>query len=361
MLDLGLGAALITLVAQGVAARNISLARDQVAAGLLGTTVMAGVVFVGGGAGVWLCSGGAARAVFLVAVGSIALTIPLSLANTVWLGLQKGYVAGGWNIAQTILNLSGLLLAVFLGAGPLVMVVAFYGSTLLAGALSLAHLMVAHPELRPQRWLLPGAVWRQVLSKSLLFAAIAMTAGLGYSLDNVLALALLGPAASAQMAVLLRVGVNATGLVTAITQPLWPAFTDAHARAERKWVRLALLGGTAAVVLLGLAGGAVLVVYGQGFLLWWLHDDLGVGRPLLWAAAVWIFVLALLLNALADLKFLLAVSAASAALALVLKFLLAADFGVAGILLAAPAASLLIIWPAYAWRLRGWWSGNAVT
>lgn len=360
LLDLGVGAALITLVAQGMAGQNTLLVREQITAGMAGASLMAGLVLIFGIAFVYLTLTGSERVIFLIAVVGLSINIPLSMASSIWMGLQKGYIAGGWEIVQTILNISGLLWAAFTGAGTITMVAVFYGSTVLASILSFMHLMLAHPQLRPVQIILPKAIWRQVLSKSALFSALSIAAGIGYALDNVLALALLGSTASAQMAIVLRIGINAIGIISVLTQPLWPAFTDAHGNQEQDWAKRTLILGTIAIALMDLAGAAILVVFGQEILRWWLHNNL-VNIPLLWAMAFWIFVLtvprvaALLFNAISVLRFQIVACSAASIVALALKYFYASRFGVAGIFLATPLCWLVILWPAYLVKLFTWW------
>jgi len=366
MLDLGLGSALITLLAQATAKKDFALARYQISAGLIGTTSIGAIVVVVGLADVGATLIGDERAAFIVAVAGFAAAVPLSVPNAVWTGLQKGYIAAGWNTAQTVLNLVGLLWGVALHAGVPFMIAAFYCSSLLANALSLTHLLLLHPELRPRRMALPLGLWRQVLSKGMLFALISVSGSLSYSIDNVLTLALLGLLASARMAIAIamRIAINAQGIIAALIQPLWPAFADAHGAEDHAWCQRALAWGTAGVVLMNIAGGSTLIIFGQAFLGWWLHDTLSISHSLLVSIALWIFgisvpsVAGLLLNATSVLKFQLMVSVITSLFALSLRFLFATPLGVSGILVAAPVAWMLIIWPTFVWRVRAWWKNT---
>lgn len=361
MFDLGLGAALITLLAEAIAKRDFALAQNQISAGCIGTTIIGVIVLVIGVADVYATLTGDGRAAFIIAVAGVAAGVPLSLPNSVWSALQKGYVTAGWNTAQTLLNLAGLLWGVALHAGVPFMVLAFYASTLLANTLSLAHLLFLHHELRPKRMVLPFWLWRQVLSKGVLFALISVSGSLSYSLDNVFTLALLGPLASARMAIAMRIAINAQGIISALVQPLWPAFADAHSATDYAWCRRALVWGSAGVVLLNIVGSSLLIIFGQAIFGWWLHDTLGINHSLLCAIAFWIFgvsvpsVAGLLMNATSVLKFQLVVGATTSLAALVLKFMLASKLGVSGVLVAAPLALMLITWPVYIWKVQKWW------
>ena len=363
MLDLGLGPALITQVARAWAEGDRRQASDLVGTGLMGTAAMALLVWSGGSLLVSLVTAGPEFTVFMLAVAGLALNVPFSTANNIWIGLQKGYVAAGWDIVQTLLSAGGLFWAALTGAGVIAMVAAFYAGFIIANALSLAHLLIAHPELRPTRLRVPAAIWRVVLGKGGLFFLISALGVLAYSLDNVLALAILGPVASAQMAIALRIGVNAIGIITSLTQPLWPAFVDAHAKGDAAWIRTTLLRGTAIVAGITASGALILVTVGEPLLRWWLRRDLGLGGPLLGATAFWVFALtvprvpALLLNALSILRLQVLALGAAAGLGLALKYVFAGYFGVTGILVPTPVCWMLIVWPVYALKLSRWRRG----
>ncbi len=170
-----------------------------------------------------------------------------------------------------------------------------------------------------------------------------------------MALAWLGPAASAQMAVVMRVCITATGLVSAITQNFWPSFADALAAHDHGWARRMLLTGMAAVLALSITGSGLIIAYGAPVLRWWLHQDLHFSPGLLWAMAAWItgitltYVPAALLNAALRLKPQIALLAAAAIAGFGLKYLAAHLFGITGIVLVTPALWFALVVPAYLW------------
>lgn len=365
MLDLGLGAALITLVAQGMVTQNFTLVRDHMAAGIIGSAIIGAVLAVVGSLAVYFTViDSSERIAFIIAIIGLGLNVPLSMANNVRIGLQKSYVAASWDIVQTILVLGGVLLATSAHEGVLVMVGVSYGGMILASALSTLHLWWTYPELRPQKRILSWDIWRPVLAKGGLLAGISIAVGLSYALDNVLTLTLLGPLASARMAIAMRIGIYAISILNVLTQPLWPAFTDADGRGEYHWIRHTLLLGTGAMILACLIGGAILVSFGEDFLHSWLHSDLGINTDLLWAIAIWIFILSvpriagLFFNAMSLLKFHLLVCALTSVLALILKYVCATHFGIIGILLSTPISWLIVLWPTFIWRLCKWWNNT---
>ena len=81
----------------------------------------------------------------------------------------------------------------------------------------------------------------------------------------------LGPEASARMTIALRICITAVGALAVMSQPLWPAFADAAEKADRRWIRKALLRGSALLFGLTLAGSSLLLIYGERLLRWWLR------------------------------------------------------------------------------------------
>jgi len=297
---------------------------------------------------------------YLIAAIGLAVNLPLNAGNNVWMALQKGYVSGCWELVQTLLTTAGLIGAAALTKDVRVYVALVYMGLVLANLGSLVHLFWRHPELRPAGVCLAWPAMREVAGQGVLYFILALTGGLSFMLDNVLALGLLGPEASARMTIALRICITAVGALVVMSQPLWPAFADAAEKADRKWILKALLCGSALLVGFTLAGSALLLLYGERLLLWWLHTNLGIRRNLLWAISAWVLAQALvrvpnlLLNGLSALRYQIAVFSFAAALAFALKFALAPHFGVAGILWGTTTVVYLIVIPASIWRIWRW-------
>lgn len=364
LLDLGTGSALVTLVARSLARNRVDEARTHLTGALTIGSCLAclllGLAFTAWLVGVGVGGSRGNSAPYLIAFAGLALNVPLSSANNVWMALQKGYISGFWELVQTVLTTLGLFCAAAFTHDVRVYVAVVYAGLVLANLGSLMHLFLLQPELRPQRLPESLASIREVAGSGILFFILNITAGLSFMLDNVLALQLLGPEASARMTIAMRICMTAIGMLMALSQPLWPAFTDAAHTADRRWIRKTLLRGSALLASATVAGSAVLILFGQPLLRLWLHTNLGIGQPLLWAISVWVLVQALgrvpnlLLNALALIRFQIAVTAIATLVAWALKFALAPWLGVAGILWGTSVTALLIGIPAGIWRIYRW-------
>jgi len=360
VMDIGTGSALVTLVARAVARGHGHEARRHVAGALtLGICISLPLLLLLTIA--WACGAGRGDgAVYLIALVGLTINLPLHSASNVFMALQEGYYAGFWELVQTVLTTAGLLVAALSTQDVRVCVGVVYGGLVLSNLASLIHLFVLHAELRPERLPERVAAVREVFSSGVMFFLMGIAGSLSFMLDNVLALQLLGPEASAQMTIALRICIAAVGMLVVLSQPLWPAFTDAAHQSDRHWIERNLARGMALLTGVSLAGSVVLVLWGERLLRLWLHGALDISRGLLIAISAWIIVQALirvpnlLLNGLLLIRFQTAVFAIATTLALALKFVLAGRFGVSGILWATTVGVAGIAVPASLWRIRLW-------
>jgi O-antigen/teichoic acid export membrane protein len=363
--DIGIGTALVTMVAQSVARNDLTQARDRVASALSLGSLLAAVMLFGAFVARMFGALQGDAAPYLIAVVGLALNIPLNSANNVWMSLQKGYVSGFWELAQTVLTTAALLVAIGFTHDVRILVALVYGGLVVANLGSFIHLLWLHPELRPAGLLVPSAALREVATNGSLFFVLGITGGLSFMLDNVLALQLLGPEASARMTIAMRICMAAVGMLIALSQPFWPAFVEAAHHADRKWIRRGVLQGTAFLLAVTGAGSLVLVFYGEKLLQLWLHTTLGIGAGLLLAISAWILTQALirlptlLLNALSLVRFEIVVFAIATIVAFTLKFALAPKLGVSGILWGTSVTVALIAVPASLRRIYRWANASA--
>jgi O-antigen/teichoic acid export membrane protein len=242
----------------------------------------------------------------------------------------------------------------------LVYVAIVYGALVVANLGSLIHLFLLHPELRPQALPKSLASLKEMGESGILFFILGIAGSLSFMLDNVLALQLLGPDASARMTIAMRICMTAISVLVVLSQPLWPAFAEAAHTADRRWIRRSLLRGTALMVGTTAAGSVILLLWGERLLRLWLRADLGIGTALLWAISAWVIAQALLrvpnllLNGLMLIRFQIGVFSVATLISFVLKFALAPHLGVAGILWGTSIAVLLIGFPASIWRIYRW-------
>jgi O-antigen/teichoic acid export membrane protein len=356
-LDLGVGNALMTLVPRALAGRSDSRPADIVAGALLLTAGLS-VTLLAAGAITLALFAGRADPAFVVAGVALAVNVPLGLSNRLWLAVQRGQVGAAWDFAQNCVMTVLLIAGALSGWTVWALVACVYGTTVAANGASLIHLMLRHPDLRPHAPP-PSQTWRELLPEggSMLGVALASTAV--WALDNVLTLMLLGPAASASIAIALRLYTTASSFITAISTSLWPAFAEA-ATTDHTWVRRGLWRSAAVLTGLSLAGSLALALAGGPLLRLWLGRDLGVSGAMLWTVGAWVTAAAatqapqMLLLAVSRARAPLIALAVAAAAGLVIKILFARTFGPAGMLAVNAAINLLVVLPVCVQGARAW-------
>jgi len=358
--DFGVGPAILTLVAHAIASEELDKPRDYFTAALvLACTISVLLGSVGLLAAFSLVPRDELPA-YLMAIAGVAINVPLGSAQSAWLALQRGWMVGFWDLVQTIFLVTGLATAVHFTADVRVYVAIVYGALLSASSLNMTCLLLTHPELRPTAWLAPIEELKTVMSTGLRYFILSAFDALSYMLDSMIALQLLGAAAAAQMLIVQRICIAAMGLLMVVAQPLWPAFVDAAARGDRRWIFRALAGGSLLVTTAAIAGSSVLVFLGPMFLKFWLKTNIGIDQSLLYVMGFWIVSISLLrvqillLNALRIMQFQIFVSAFATLIAVTLKVVLAPRYGIAGILMATAATFPIIAFPAIIWRLARW-------
>jgi O-antigen/teichoic acid export membrane protein len=360
VVDFGVGQALLTVVAQNIARGDILEVRRQIGAALLVSFALA---LAGAVLAVTIIPRVASPQVadaYLIAAVLLSINIPLSLTGNVWTGLQRFHMTSAWETFQTIFTVCGLFLLTRFSTDTRYYVAVTAGGLLVANVASTINLFSRYPELLPSLQLPSASRCLALMQRGAPFFILSVAATLAVNLDGVIALSRLGADAASRMAVAQRACLTALGLLWVVTQPLWPAFTDAATRGDYVWVRRGLLRGAIVVTLCTMSGGAILILFGQPLLDLWMGGGMKLGQDVLWAMSAWIAMLSLgrivdvLLNGLGAVWFQARVAIAYSVLAFLLKFLLAPHFGVAGILASTTIAYGLTYAPAYVWWLTRW-------
>ena len=184
-------------------------------------------VAVGGEAGVTAVSADIRTAALVLGL-TTAAQVWLSVVEAAQLGHQEQYFA---NVFQAV----GLafVLAILLVAGPaLTTVTAFVAATTfppLVAKIGNAALYLAR-----RRYLVTRHISAHeavgVLSTSVAFAAVQLGSTASQQIGFLWLAFVAGPAATVPLGVMFRLNTAASGLVSLVTQPLWPALADAMAR-----------------------------------------------------------------------------------------------------------------------------------
>jgi O-antigen/teichoic acid export membrane protein len=367
--DLGVGHALISVVASamgrddGPAARRaaaMSIAVATAAALLLGAALL--VAYAGVDWAAWFKLPGDtpyAPALGVLVFGACRLLLlPLGVVSKLRTGLQENFVNNVWDAAGVCLSVGLFFIASRASAGLPVLLLASAAGQLLAALGNLLGLVGR--QVLPHQGDLDRRELRPLLRLGLLFFALNLATLLSSAADNLVAVRLLGTAATAELAIANKIFTVGQAVLNVALMPLWPAFAEAIARRDGRWIRRALRSSLAASCGAGVLMAACFLLGANQAIALWLGPDIHLSHGLLWANATWLvlqaagIVGAMFLNGANVVRFQVVQALCFGVLAFGLKLLLASPFGTAGIVWATAAAYIATVLPFYLWFIRRW-------
>lgn len=304
-LNLGMGGALVTPLAQAAADRD-----HQREASLLGATLIP----LGAVATLALCIalllfwvlplktlfGLAATttppqalrtAALLACIGTVA-AVPLSVIDSARQAYQEVHISNLFGtLTNAILCVGLLLTAWFVPTLPAFVAVTAL-SPLAVRLLNAALLFVRRPYLLSARrgggsWLLVRRLAGDGLSY---MGAAAIANFLVYSWPVYYMARVRPPLESSTFAVYLQLILLALSFGASLAQPLWPAVADAAARADRAWVIRAVRRARAASLVYGACGLLALGLMMNVLLRLWLHRPIHVQPVACWLAGAYVLL-----------------------------------------------------------------------
>ncbi|HLY43602.1 MAG TPA: oligosaccharide flippase family protein [Terracidiphilus sp.] len=347
--DLGISNGLVNLVAGAVGREDRGAAREAIASAfrmlgaialVLAVIAAAAYPFIHAGAlfnvhtPAAIHEAGGALAVFF---GCFLLQLPLGVVRGTQGGLQQGYLNSLWTSFGTLLSLGAVLLAIEMRAGLAVLVLSVTGPPVLAGIMNGIELFgFSHRDLAPDfRRSSPG-VTRHLLHVGVMFFLQQLGYCVGMQTDNVVIAQIMGAASVAAYAVPARLFNVVLGFLVMISVAMWPAYADAKARNDGKWIRKSFLrisiGGTAVTVLIT----AFLIMFGNRILHLWIGQQMQASTSLLLVLGAQCIVYAylqpinFLLNAVGKFRVQVVCQLAMAVVNLALSILFVKRYGIVG-------------------------------
>ena len=300
--ELGVSFALINLVATAMGQDDLQAVRRAVAKTIAVSTAMALVLavlllvaYVHLDWAAWFNLPANTRyapglAVLAYAVGRLLL-LPLGIVGKLRAGLQENFFNNAWDAAGVLMSVGLFYVAAHSGAALPVLLLASGAGPLIAAMGNWAGLVGRKVIPRPGD--LDVAHLRPLLRLGLLFFALNLATLLSSAADNLVAIRLLGTSATAELAIASKIFTVGHAVLSVALVPLWPAFTDAIARRDGRWVRRTLMFSLAASCGAGIVLSATFLLCANWAVALWLGPDAHLSASLLWANAVWLVLQAI--------------------------------------------------------------------
>ncbi len=268
------------------------------------------------------------------------LSLPCGVAQRIHLGYQDGYINGFWTIAGNVMALLSLFVVIRFRGGLPWLVLALAGSPLLAAMLNTIILF-----RRKRRWLMPSwreAEWitaRKLMSLGVFFFILQVAGAIAYASDNVVIAHVFNQDAVTHYSIVARMFSVVLLATDPLLTPLWPAYGEAIARQDFKWVHKTFLRSLGVTLALGITMSASLILLGPFVLKIWIGKDFDVTLPLLLGMGVWTILSALgaasamFLNGTGAIRFQTYCAIAFAIMAIVFKIIFGKLLGLHGIVI----------------------------
>jgi O-antigen/teichoic acid export membrane protein len=290
-------------------------------------------------------------------IACVSLGLPFAAILRVQAALQRGYAAQAWLLATSLASLAAVVVLARAGAPLAWMALVFAGIPVLANALNAGLFFGSHATWRPAaRWVDPK-VARRIARAGLMFLIPQLALSLGVATDSLLIARFLGPDAVADYAPPAKVFALLSLAAGVATAPLWPAYAEALARGDRRWIREAFRRSLLLVSTTAAIGAVVLALAMPAIIERWIGRPVPLAGPLLAGLAAWSVVescgiaVSMLLNGLNALRTQAMIALAFAAGCVTARVALltwAPELGVAALPIGAAVAYSTIVLAPYA-------------
>jgi O-antigen/teichoic acid export membrane protein len=272
---------------------------------------------------------------WLVFLLCLAITIPLTLASKVQLGLQQGYATNLWAGVGGVMSLVGVIAAIYLEMGVPGLVLALYGGPVLAQAINyIVYFNFLEKKLAPRLSCVSMETMRKIYSSGFIFFLLQVTAVVSFRADTLFVVHYSGAAEAGTYAVVERMFSTVTMLVGVATAPLWPAYSEAIRRNDYTWTRTVLKNSLFISMAATATIAIAITVMAPYILTMWLQRPFTAPLMLVLGFALWKTVEAgtsaavMFMNGAGAIKLQLAMVATMCVVSVALKMTLVPIFGI---------------------------------
>jgi O-antigen/teichoic acid export membrane protein len=361
LFDLGIGSTAINGVSEALARSDFRVARERINSAYAGTFLIA--VLLGAGVAIawrWISwpsilgseTSADGREVTLsaaIACSIFLINFPLALTSKIFGACKKVAIANYWNSAASLLSLLLIVLATRLHAGLPGLVCAMAGAPVVTGLLSTSWLYIHFDWLT----LSPNGIrWqnlKELLRTSLPFFAVQMSGLILYQTDNIIIAQILGARSVTPYSVTWKLFSYASILQVVTTPSLWPAYADAFARRDLRWIQKTYRYAVKTIFWITVIFVVILIPTARPFIAVWAGRDAVPSMALVLAMAFLTLILApvwcssILLGGCGRVRNQAIYSSVGAAVNIAASIFLGQIFGLTGIVLGTITAYTLCI------------------
>jgi O-antigen/teichoic acid export membrane protein len=281
-----------------------------------------------------------------------SVNLPLSLIQKAQLAAQKGYIASLWNFLASLITLLAIPIVIHLDLGLAAILICSLGATVLINAINMLIWLNIRTNSYNLRWrYITGFHTSEILKLGFQFFIIQLAVAFAYQSDVIVITQTLGVDAYGDYAIIQKIFITASLLVSTAIGGLWPAFGNAFAEGDITWIKKILLRSFiyAGIIILILVG--LIEIYIKQILYFWLGYPLIPNKLLYLSFGIWSIIDVIggisgsFMNGAGIIRPQVIVALFMAAFAFLGKWILVSSIGVSGVVISTIIAYILISVP----------------
>ncbi len=374
--DFGIGNGIINRIASSHGAGNTAAVRRTIASALCVLSVIAALVVVIFGLNYatvsWhhllgisneLPPETVALAVLVFTV-LFAVNLPTTILQRIQYALQMGHLNGLSQAVAGILSLALMYLVAGTDLGLPGMIAAFLLAPIVATWLSAIWMFWRVPELRPRTTDVQPKEMNVILRSGIQFLTTGVAFSLCFTTDNLIIAHALGPEAVTSYAVHQKYLSVVTFLGGLILIPLWPAYAEAFAASDIRWVRRVLKRSVVTFGVIGVTAPLLLIAVAEPVMHLWLEGKIVPDYFLYAALCLWVSIemigkaFSMFLNGVGVIKEQMWVALAFIPVCVGMKLWFVFIWGAPGVPFATALAYVLVHVPLFFFLVRRWCREN---
>lgn len=302
---------------------------------------------------------GEVRQTVAIAFALVLLSPTCTLGSKILSGYQETHLYNFISAVGAFGSLIGLALGVRLHVGMPMLFLCTSGTVTAFGLGALIWILFLHkPWLRPRIRYVSLPVVKQLLGSGASLFMIQIASIVVFSTDNLIVSHYLGAVEVTPYSVTMRLVAYAQLVPLFLFPSLWPAYAEADARKDYRWIRgtfYVALGGSLLTMAVSLT---IFVLFGRGFIGWWAGTAAVPTQKLIVAMAVWTGISAVtgvqscLLSAVGRTRVQGISSVVAAILNIALSIYLVQRIGSLGVVLGTILSYVLIVIVPQLWEVR---------
>ena len=222
---------------------------------------------------------------------SFFISIFTTLVGKIQRGLQEGNLDHFWCGVGAVLSLLFVYIAIQKDTGLVGFVFALLAGPMFAYFTSNIHYLFFHRrDLRPKFTNVDSIVARKIFTIGGMFFVLQIAGAIQDQAGNVIIANILGAAAVTNYAICMKLFLVVPMLFGLILTPLWPAYREALAGGDMRWVKHVFVKSLRWALLISVPSAFVLVMLGKNIIELWVGPDVVPSINLLIACGIWMIV-----------------------------------------------------------------------